>query len=264
MESRNLTLALVSLLLSFTALDATGQEGRFRLGEVIGLRYVTHSEGDTAQYESHVKNFVYPFYENYAPGVDWVVLKGDRGERIGQYAWLANFETRERRDHYFPQEEGPFPRWEPIEQTWLAETGEDAAEAFGYETEFSGDFVLVGAEQIKQMPWIDLLGIHHLRVRSGEEADFERFVTEEWNPTAHLLGTWVLIYRADRGERTGEYIMVFAFEQRELRDIYYPEPGVMSEAGEYMWGAVEKPWNDMQRFLDDPVSSEYSDFILIR
>lgn len=255
---------IIGLILALSVTDAVAQQGRYQLGEVLGLRYFELTSGDPDLYEQWVKERAYPFYDRNVPNVDWVVLKGDRGAREGEYAWFLNFTTLEHRNNYFPQEHGPFAKWEALVDVFNAEVGEDGVGPFESETEEVGDYVLIGAEQIKEMPWIDLLGIHHLRVRPGEEEAFEQFVTEEWNPKAHLLGTWVLIYRADRGPRTGEYALIFAFEERSLRDTYFPAPGEVSEVGQYVWGAVEKPWEEMQAYLEESPESEYTDFVLIR
>lgn len=257
-------LLLIAIIVPLAAPDAAAQQGRYRLGEVLGLRYFTLTSGNPATYEQRVKELAYPFYDRNVPNVDWVVMKGDRGARKGDYAWFLNFKTLAHRNNYFPQEEGPFAKWDALVDVWNEEVGEEGLGPFEYDTEEVGDYVLVGADSIEEMPWIDLLGIHHLRVRPGKEEAFEQFVAEEWNPRAHLLGTWVLIYRADRGPRTGEYAFIFAFEERSLRDTYFPAPGEVSEAGQYMWGAVEKPWEEMQGFLDDPIESEYTDFVLVR
>ena len=258
-------LALICLLLALPVATAIAQEGNYRLGKVLGLRYFTITQGEAATYEQRVKEFAYPHYDRHWPGVDWVLLKGDRGEQDGEYAFFSNFETLGLRNYYYPQEEGPFPRTEPMEEIWNAEVADHFSE-FEFEDTFVGDYVLVGAETVSEMPWIDLIGIHHLNVTAGEEEAFEQFVTDEWNRKAHCPGVWILIYKADRGERNGEYAMVYAFEQRTLRDLYFPNEGEdPTPEAERAFSPLLAVWTEIQaNFLDDPPESEYTDFVLVR
>ena len=91
-------LIAVSLLLTFTLSEAMAQQGNYRLGEVLGLRYFTVTKGDLDTYEQTIKDVQYPFYDRNMPDADWVLMKGDRGQRRGEYAWFWNITTLERRN----------------------------------------------------------------------------------------------------------------------------------------------------------------------
>ena len=49
------------------------------------------------------------------PGWTSYYLKGERGERVGKYALVHEFENVEVRDHYFPKEDGePHPDFQAV------------------------------------------------------------------------------------------------------------------------------------------------------
>lgn len=257
---------LVTALLAVVLLQesAAAQNGSYRLGEVLGLRYFTIETGDQSAFEDLAKTYDYPFYDANVPGADILLLKGDRGKRLGDYAIIINVNTLDQRNSYWPQEQPPHPRWQPIQDEWTSEVGPRYNE-LQYEGVFEGDFVLVGAETVPEMPWVDMLGIHHLNVKPGQEKAFERYITENWNPVSHFPGLSVLYFRADRGPRNGQYARVFVFEHRSLRDVYAPTPGTQSKFGAQVFEAYEAMWNEInERFLENPTTSEYTDFYMIR
>ena len=222
-----------------------------------------HIPGEPQAFEQHQVEHNYPFADTHFPGADIVWMKSDRGTRKGMYGWFWNFDTLERRDYYFPQPEAPWPNAEPIFAKWGEEVGTG-----GFETENAGqgDYVLVGRETAAGMPWINMLGIHHIRVKAGQGAAFEHFVETKWNPHGHMAGWWALIYKADRGERVGEYILVHALEPGLLRDIYFPEGEGLSEAGQAAMRPLGGLWEELQSYLVAPAEgeAEWSDFFVIR
>ncbi|MGD8898168.1 MAG: DUF5916 domain-containing protein [Acidobacteriota bacterium] len=263
MRAHSTLLVLISVCLLCPQSEVGAQDGNYRLGQVIGLRYFKITKGDPEAYARLVQKVTYPFYDRHVPGVDWVLMKGDRGEHDGDFAYFFNFVDLERRNLYFPDLEGPRPEWDAVVEKWDATVGRDAFRDFELDDEWMGDYVLLGAETVKEMPWLDLLGIHHIQVKLGQEEAFERFVTERWNPNAHLPGWWVLIYKPDRGPRR-EYLLIFAFEDRALRDRYFPTPGERSEEGRRALLPLEPLWAEMNAYLDAPLGTVSTDFVLIR
>lgn len=59
-----------------------------------------HPGVDTAAFEQFVTQDALPVLQ--LPGTTLSLLKGDRGERQGAYLLLWEFDSIERRDHYFP------------------------------------------------------------------------------------------------------------------------------------------------------------------
>ena len=83
MNLPTMRLVLISLLLAFPVSEALAQQGNYRLGQVLGLRYFTLTNGDPEAYVQRVQEVTYPFHDRHVPGVDWILLQGDRGKQNG-------------------------------------------------------------------------------------------------------------------------------------------------------------------------------------
>jgi hypothetical protein len=255
--------SLICILLIVPLNPALAQQGFYQLGEVIGLRYATLTSGDADAYEQFTIESNYPFWDANMPGANLVTMKSDRGTREGMYAWFFNFDTVDRWDYYFPQPAAPWPNFDAI----YAKFNEDVGTG-GFETDVTGmgDYVLVGRETVEGMPRIEMLGIHHVQVQEARGPAFEEFVTNKWNPHAHVPGMWMLVYKADRGARVGEYISVIALEPGLLRDIYFPEGEGNSEAALEAMQPILYLYAEMQTYLvpNTEREVEWSDFFVIR
>jgi hypothetical protein len=79
------------------------------------------------------------------PGMTTTLAKGDRGDRTGQYVFIHEFDSLERRNHYFPSEGG-----EPAQEFLQAGQGfESVMEKMGQLIEpvdgrNSTDYVVLG------------------------------------------------------------------------------------------------------------------------
>lgn len=260
-------LIAVSMLLTFTLSEAMAQQGNYRLGEVLGLRYFTVTKGDLDTYEKTIKEVTYPFYDRNMPDADWVLMKGDRGKRSGEYAFFWNITTLERRNFYWPGHGGgPWPNFDPITERWNAEVGQDRFSDFEFDGVTAGDYVLIGAEDVQDMPWVSVLGIHHIEVKAGQEEAFDKFVTEKWNANRHRPGLWLLFYKVDRGETAGDYILVYAFEPGLVRDAYFPGGETTTTEAEQGFGPIEDLWEEMTRYLDigPGGESDWTDWVIVR
>lgn len=233
----------------------------FRLGEVLALRYYTVADEDQAELESRWKTYVPRFYAHHLEGIDALLLKADRGTRLGAYVWLMNFETLEARNRWFPTEEGPFPEWEEVMALWDREHASEFEGLEMQDEDFTGDYVLVGEAPWEEPPAFAALGIHHFPVKEGMAADFERWVAEKWNPVAHSGEVWILFFKADRGKETGRYLQVFVLENPDTRDRYFPLEGESAEANE-VFAPVAETFNEGATFLGE--RSDWSDWVVIR
>ena len=191
-------------------------------------------------------------------------MKGDRGERDGQYigAWI--FDTVERRDHYFPEPDAAaYPvfaeAYAPMQD--IENMGGEYADASPSYT----DYVLVGAETVNAMPSCELLGIHTLKVKSGMEHDFEAFVTHHWNTAGGIPGNWSFVYKGDRGADQGDYIWVAAFDPGYMRDAYFPASGASLAWTEAAAG-MQALTNTLSSFLDEGPGqgSTFTDYVVVR
>lgn len=74
-------------------------------------------------------------------------------------------------------------------------------------------------------------GFHTITLRpDANEADFERYILEEYLPTASIWPGWKpRLLKGDRGEHAGQYVLLFEIDSVEARNRYYPAEGQMSE-----------------------------------
>jgi hypothetical protein len=92
------------------------------------------------------------------------------------------------------------------------------------------EYRLVAPANAGSLPAVDVLGIHYVKVRPGQEAAFDKFVGDRIHPAVGSLrpDLRILYYKAVRGGQPGDYIALFALTQ-ESRDKYWPK-GADSDA----------------------------------
>ena len=72
------------------------------MAKVLGMHAIELKPGcDPNEFEQFIVNEVIPVYQK-VPGQIVHLLKGDRGERAGQYMVHIELESAERRDHVYP------------------------------------------------------------------------------------------------------------------------------------------------------------------
>lgn len=75
-------------------------------GEIMALRELYVKPGQEAAFEAFATDELHPTLQQHIDGMYGYILKGDRGERKGQYLHVYFFESYEARDRYFPVEGG--------------------------------------------------------------------------------------------------------------------------------------------------------------
>ena len=262
---------LVALILILPGQTALSQQ---QLGEVLALRVYENFEGDETRYEQLAREVSYPFFAKHASGLDWLLLKADRGNWEGMHLSVLSFESLDSRNAYFPTEESPEPpEWMKLNQAWDLEVDPGLFAEFsvdhwtGEGMTYWGDYVFIG--EPADLPEYGVLGLHHRTTRPDREAELEDFIRNSWNP-ARLPGqkadaVW---FKADRGPRKGHYLLVFTFESAELRDMMIPEPeGDLSDMAYEMLGDLLPVMEQLRATFGTEGSAdlrEYSDFVLIR
>ncbi len=253
-----------------------------RLGKLIAVDQRTFNlknPADTERYEKAVAQMFNHIWARHVPGLQILVCKGDRGVNTGRYVQLWNFDTQERRDYYAPvadADEAPAhttaavePLDAELEEKWGFESSDFI---FSDSLRNYTDYVLVGSDQVAEMPLVGLLGIHHLKVNAGMEEAFEAFITTKYYPAMKdlLPGLWFFYYKGDRGADIGGYIHVYAFDSPERRDAYVPEPGQASEVVQEAFTAVQDLFDEQDTYFvqadtatGEPVA-EYTDWVIIR
>ena len=102
-----------------------------------------------------------------------------------------------------------------------------------------------------------VLGIHSLVLKPDVAlAEFERFVAEEWAPAFADVypGVHPQVFKGERGNAPGTYLLVFEVESIKARDHYFPAPAKLSDVAQALAAAcgercdrVERRFNELAK-----------------
>lgn len=162
------------------------------------------------------------------PGAENYILKGVRGDRTGGYLHFVRGEAAD------GASTGSRPSKEPagrqlsereagdihIEVQQLIRSGLGQATAAKWnswaQTGLYTAYRTVGKE-MTGMP--EEVLIEPVTLRPGvSEADFERFVTEQYYAMTRLSGEAGYLLKGDRGDRAGKYMLLIAYDKVEVRN----------------------------------------------
>jgi hypothetical protein len=83
-----------------------------------------------------------------------------------------------------------------------------------------------------------VFGVTPLELHPGVSGkDFEKFWMEEYAPLGLRLGWISHVLKADRGERTGKYAVIWEIASVEERDRYVSASGQLTKEGSQLLGA---------------------------
>ncbi len=245
-----------------------------RLGRLIAINQTTFTlknEGDAARDEKVRAEVFNPAWARHVPGLLILRLRGDRGVNDGKYTVMFNFDTEARRNHYFPEPDADeYPvadaAWEPLNAEIERANPDTFEYVFSDTVRNYTDYVLVGSDQVAELPLVGLLGVHHPKVKAGMEAAFEAFMTDKWYPATlgRIPGMDWFVYKGDRGADIGGYIVVAAFDAADRRDSYFPEPGSTSTAWTEATEAAPLPEGLLDEYNAFIESAEYTDWVIIK
>ena len=112
-----------------------------------------------------------------------------------------------------------------------------------------------------------VLRIRYCTLKQGvEPQEFERFVTEEFNPLMNEFfpGMPVIIMKSDRGPDVGQYIVVWE-SSLHVRNLYLTESGGFSEVAKALgesYGESSSP-QVQKRFGELAERTEFTDYVAI-
>ena len=205
------------------------------LGEVIAYRTVdliSHAKENKYIRQTKIANNI---WSTKLPGSAQTLYKGDRGERAGQFCGIWMFESIEKRDYYFPLVNKADEHGTGIEEFMAVAalvnkrigdvTYTYVPDKFK-ETGVYTDYFVLGYDQLKNPTLGGLIAIREVDVKSGMEAEYEKFCQNTIVPTwqKQLPGMEIYILKGDRGLRKAKYAQLMSFESTEKRDYYFPSP----------------------------------------
>ena len=205
------------------------------LGEVIAYRTVdliSHAKENKYIRQTKIANNI---WSTKLPGSSQTLYKGDRGERAGQFCGIWMFESIEKRDYYFPLVNKGDEHGTGIEEFMaVADLVNKRIGNINYtyvpdkfkETGVYTDYFVLGYDQLQNPTLGGLIAIREVDVKSGMEADYEKFCQNTIVPTwqKQLPGMEIYILKGDRGLRKAKYAQLMSFESTEKRDYYFPSP----------------------------------------
>ncbi len=227
-------------------------------GKVVAVREVTLKAGvDPDEFERFAAEEFTPTFSKYVPGVRAFILKGNRGDRKDNYAFVLVFDSQSTRDFYFPREhEGEtsvqgtaLELWKPGQEMIrgrLMEYVDGISETEGYT-----DYVPLGPAAQPAVHAGDVVALRAVTLKAGgDPAEFERFAVEELSPTfdQYVPGVKAFLLKGNRGDRKGGYLFVLIFDSINTRNFYFPSRG----SGEF--NMPEEPlslWRPGQRVIMD-------------
>ena len=122
-------------------------------GNIVAVREVTLKEGiDPVKFETFAVEEFTPVFEREVPGVKAYIMKGNRGDKKGSYAYVLIFDSENTRDFYYPFEHGGEESVPSTsEQLWLPAREAIYTELVKYvdgigETEGYTDYLVLGAD----------------------------------------------------------------------------------------------------------------------
>ena len=217
----------IHLILSFLVLSFFSSSLFAQIPEVISMRDVGLKEGaDTEMLEKMAKHGAQQLAEK-SDGMFFGLLMGNRGQRKGQYMHSYAFASKEKRDHYFPAADAEAPQHTQDLFNSISFPDDQSPEGFLTGGEVYTDYVILGYDQMETPKGGAVVSIHQLEVAEGNEAAFEKLVTESIHPIwqKEIEGMYVYVLKGDRGARKGKYIQMLMFDSLERRDAYFPVEG---------------------------------------
>jgi hypothetical protein len=201
-------------------------------GHSVAIRVITLKEGvDPSRFEQFVADEFTPAFERYIPGMRAFILKGNRGDRKGGYAFVLSFDSENTRDFYFPREDvgeagvqrTALALWEPG-RAMIYDRLMTYVDGIS-ETENYTDYMHLGGVSQPVIEAGNMLAVREIALKEKvDPAAFERFAVEQLTATfnRHVPGVRAFIMKGDRGDRKNEYVFLLNFDSINTRDFFFP------------------------------------------
>ena len=111
-------------------------------------------------------------------------------------------------------------------------------------------------------------GMHAIELKPGvSEQDFEAFICNEVIPVYRVVpGQTVHLFKGDRGERSGKYLMLIELESQERRDHIYPPVGDewgVAEDVLALVGNTDPLWARLATFAEAFPDPAFTDYVMV-
>jgi hypothetical protein len=251
---------LLLLFFSFLFLNLSAQN----LPEVISLRELELNKETNEIIFLNYYNQWCDMVSEHSKGVGGWVMKGDRGNRNGEYVFAWTFNFKSTRDYYFPSNDmSNYPQWQAV----LSKIHFHAPEKPLVDSIRSyTDFVVLGFDKMIAPQLGEIIAVRYFNVEEEKVSEFEDFVLEEYHPAFqnHIEGYYNYVLKGDRGDKVGSYLMLTVFDNADRRDQYFPVPlDPPSDDFNNQWLEVEAISEKFNDYLIKNVDHDYTDYIVV-
>mgnify|MGYP006283619331 CR=1 FL=1 len=241
----------------------TGLSGQ-NLPEVIALRELElNKETNEIIFLNYYSQWCDLMTEHSKGASGWV-MKGDRGNRSGDYIFAWTFNYKATRDYYFPTSEmANYPQWNAVlTQFDFAAPKDPLVDSINSYT----DFVVVGFNKMIAPQLGEIIAIRYFKVDEEKHDEFENFVIENYHPAyqAHIDGYYNYVLKGDRGDKADTYVLMTVFDKADRRNEYFPVPlEPPSESFTEQQGPVLEIDEKFRTFLNENIDFDYTDYIVV-
>ena len=207
--------ALSAAALTLTLAASTAQAQNMQLTPTIAIGTLDQAAADPA-FETKTLGELQTLRANAPQGETSFLLRKDRGPHAGRYAVFV--------------------------------TSPGAGRAAAYARTFPKvvQYQLIGANQLGPLPTVDVLGVHYIKVKPGQGAAFEKFVTDKMNAAVGNLRPDLRFLNYKGAD--GNYFTIIALTKAS-RDKYWPNGADSDVLKEAFTPAVRALANELQPFL---------------
>ncbi|MFW5821520.1 MAG: hypothetical protein ACOCWA_09525 [Bacteroidota bacterium] len=200
----------------------------------------------------------------HSKGASGWLMKGDRGNRSGEYIFAWTFNYKATRDYYFPSSEmANYPQWNAVLSRFDFSAPKDPlVDSINSYT----DFIVTGFNQMIAPQLGEIIAIRYFEVDEEKQEDFENFIIMDYHPAyqAHIDGYYNYILKGDRGDKAGTYILITVFDSADRRNEYFPVPlEDPSDSFTEQQGPVMEIDEKFRTFLNENIDFDYTDYIVV-
>lgn len=195
-------------------------------------------------------------------GMDFLLLKGIRGERPGKYTLAMCFDLVEFRNYYYPTEgddlsKSGMDKWR--------NTGLVQGMPYLRESKLHTDYILMGFDQLVNPKRGEVIAIRYPEIKAGMDREFERRLRDEWLQDLHkgMKGLSIYWLKGDRGERNGKYLMMLVFDTYERYRNYWTAEGQSTEAYHEVVDPYLNMLETMSAYFEEEAFNSYTDYIAL-
>lgn len=178
-------------------------------------------DNDPREFQTYMQEDFVPAWNHAANGSTVYLLKSDRGDKNGQYLTVCvvdeNAVTGFSGLNVFNDQviNSKVNGLSSLPSLYLSDPG------------LYDEYHLIGAEYFEQLPTVDLLGVHYLKIKPELTDEFEKLVVEKLHPSVgDLVHDMNLLYfKSVDGQHPGTYITIYAIESVAARERFWPTGG---------------------------------------